>query len=231
MAVKNLKEFLARQLNDHQDSPSGVIQKTFYEWTEEHICDAICLGICYLYSLMPQDFTKLKSHKVTKDNCLFEFNDLCPRFVNLVTMTSPSGKKVDLSEKDAEIRSLLPLLNDKCRDAKETESTSFDYDIQDGATGIVLFDKDVPVGSTIFYTCSEEPGVDELDNDQMCQYHPLIADYALWWLFRTDSESRSNLERARLHFEGLRDFVTTKLLIEFSLREDDYIFARRKVDD
>ena len=78
--------------------------------------------------------------------------------------------------------------------------------------------------------CSPPEELEYLDDDRICQYLPLVADYALWWLFRTDSES-SNLERARLHFEGVRDFVTTKLLLEFSLQEDDYNFGRRKVDD
>ena len=232
MAVKNLKEFLARQLNDHEESPSGVIQKTFYEWTEGHICDAICLGICYMYSLMPQDFVEVKTFKVTQADCVIDFNKLCPRFINLLTMTTPSGEKASLNEKDAEIRSLLPLLKDKCRTASQSEeSLDYDYDLVDDANGLVLFDKDVPKGTILRYTCSSEPGIDDLDSEQMCQYHPLIADYALWWLFRTDSESRSNLERARLHFEGVRDFVTTKLLLEFSLKEDDYNYGRVKTPD
>lgn len=229
-----LKEFLARQLNDHGDDQHGVIQKTFTEWTEEHICEAIELGLCYVYSLIPQDFTEVKTHKVTKAKCVLDMSEFCPRFINVISLTSASGKKLTVKEKDAEIRSLTGLLGNPCY-SKEAGNTSepseYSYDVVDGTSSVLLFTDDIPGDTTITYACSSAPSIDELDKDQLCQYHGLIADYALWWLFRTDSESRSNLERARLHFEGVRDFVTTKLLLEFSLREDDYNFGRRKVDD
>lgn len=236
--VLNLKEFLAKQLNDYggEAGKHGVIQKTFTEWSEEHICDAICLGICYMYSLMPGDFTEIKTHTVTKPKCVFDFSSLCSRFINLVSITSPSGKKQTVKEKDSEIRSLTGLLGNTCYKSGESTSTDpeeYSYDVVDGTKDVLLFTDEIPAGSVITYVCSKAPTIEDLDSDKMCQYHGMIADYALWWLFRTDSESRSNLERARLHFEGLRDFVTTKLLIEFSLREDDYssLGGRRKVDD
>ena len=226
----NLKEFLARQLNDHSDSPSGVVQKTFYEFTESHIEDALSLALCYLYSLMPQDFTEVKEIKITKKNRTLDVSKTCDRFIRIVSMISPEGKDIDISEKDAEIRSLLPLLKTPCRTQSQTdESQEYDYEVVDGTKSILWFDKPLPVGVTVIVACSKQPTLDDMEG--LCQYHPLLSEYALWWLFRTDSESRSNLERAKLHFEGVRDFVVNKLLLEFSLREDDYSFGRRKVTD
>jgi len=234
--MKDLKIFLAKQLNDYGGAGNhGVVQKTFHEWTEDHICDAICLGICYMYSLMPSDFTKIEQHVVKKADCTFDFSKLCSRFVNVINITSPTGKKITATEKDAEIRSLSGLLGNPCYGSGSSTTTiepdDYQYDVVDGTKDVLLFTEEIPVGTTLHYVCSCPPGIDDLDDDKMCQYHGMIADYALWWLFRTDSESRSNLERARLHFEGLKDFVTTKLLLEFSLREDDYAFGRRKVTD
>lgn len=237
----NLKEFLAKQLNDHSESPSGVVQKTFYEWTESHISDAVELGKCYLYSLIPQEFVELKEFTVTKADTIFNMKELCPRFIALAGITSEDGDSATVTEKDGQIRSLLGLLNNKCvsnssgnanaNDEDENTPDDFTYDVLDGTKDILVFNQEVPVGTTFRYACASAPSDANLDDDELCQYQSFIADYALWWLFRTDSESRSNLERARLHFEGVREFVTTKLLLEFSLREDDYNFGRRKVDD
>ena len=242
----NLKEFLARQLNDHSESPSGVVQKTFYEWTETHIEQAIELAKCYVYSLVPQEFVELREFTVTEADNIFNMKELCPRFINLAGVESSDGDSVDASEKDGEIRSLINLLDTKCSTSncssnnsslldsdedEEEELQDLTYDVLDGTKDVLVFSQEVPVGTVFRYACASSPTDANLDDDELCQYHGLIADYALWWLFRTDSESRSNLDRARLHFESMQSFVQQKLLIEFSLREDDYNFARRKVDD
>lgn len=225
----NIKEFIAKQLNDHSDSQSGVIQKTYSEWTESHIGDAVELGLIYLYSLIPQEFTELNSITIKKKQCVLDLQKICSKFGGIVCITSPDGNKIDVTEKDADTRDLLPLLASNCPANNSDTLTEISYDVSDASKGILLFSDPVPVGTVIHYTCSKTPDLEKLD--EKTEYIPLVAEYALWWLFRTDSESRSNLERARLHFEAIRDFVTTKLLIEFSLREDDYNYGRRKVDD
>lgn len=229
----NIKEFLARQLNDHSESPSGVIQKTYFEWTENHLADAVQLALCYVYSILPQEFSELETYTVTESDCVISFCDECPRFIGLVSLKIGDEDCIELNEKSGKTNSLSSLLFTSCinKDDDEAED-SYEWNVVDGGTCIIKFDKKLPIGAEIRYLCAPPPeDIDSLNDARMCQYLGLIADYALWWLFRTDSESRSNLERARLHFEGVKDFVTTKLLIEFSLREDDYNFGRRSVDD
>lgn len=235
MAI-NLKEFIARQLNDHSDSQSGVVQKTYTEWSEQHICDAVCLGITYLYSIVPEEFQTLLTEKLSKAACVVDFKSQCKKFGRVVSITNANGDAcIPAMEKDANIRSLSSLLTDRCRQTTsggiDAAPTSYTYDVIDGATGIVKFADVLPKGTTIQYTCGNAPTLNDLDSETLLPYQSMIAEYALWWLFRTDTESRSNLERARLHFEALKFFVTTKMLVEFSLREDDYSFSRRKVDD
>lgn len=233
MALKNPKEFLARQLNDHTDSPSGICKKTFHEWGEGHICDALELALCYAYSLIPNEFTSTKTLTLKKDSKILDFSCDCEKFIALICIELPDGNIVELAEKDAEVRDLMPFLKNKCTEGSTFAdgTDSLTYDNVDGSKDILLFTDKVPAGANIMYTCAEAPDLDTVSDSAMAQFTPLIAEYALWWLFRTDSESRSSLDRARLHFEGVKDFVTTKLLLEFSLKEDDYSFGRRKVDD
>lgn len=234
----DLKQFLAKQLNDHEDSPSGVKQATYYEWTESHICDAIHLGMCYLFSLVPQEFSKLETHTVTEEACLVDLTDQCERFINLANLSIGDEKCINLNqEEESEDDSidLLPLLGGLCspdgKDASDEPINDYNWTVVDGSKGLLKFKPAIPAGAILSYLCAPTPDVEDLDNSVMCQYHSLIADYALWWLFRTDSESRSNLERARLHFEGVKFFVETKLRLEFSLREDDFNYGNRKVSD
>ena len=228
----DVKQFLARQLNDHSESPSGVVQKTFYEWTEKHIGDAVHLGLCYLYSILPNEFSKLSTHTTTTADCVYDFCETCSKFLGIVDLTIEGESCLNATKIDEETNSLIGMFSMNCPQVDDTIVSGVLWDIVDGSSCVVKFDRELPAGSEIRFMCATPPEeLEYLDDDRICQYLPLVADYALWWLFRTDSESRSNLERARLHFEGVRDFVTTKLLLEFSLQEDDYNFGRRKVDD
>lgn len=242
--LSNLRQFLARQLNDHADSPSGVIQPTYTEWTEQHITDALELAVCYVYSLIPQEFAQIEKLTVAEETCVVEFQPSCERFTGVVNLQIGTDLCVPLHQmEDGEqypeqcrTNSLMDLLGEPCETIQPTSNEikrdmTYFWDEVDGSKSAVKFDKALPVGSIITYTCATPPSLDTMDNSENCQYHPLIADYALWWLFRTDTESRSNLARADMHFKGVRDFVETKLLLEFSLREDDFDFGRRKVDD
>lgn len=231
----DVREFLARQLNDHSESPSGVVQKTFYEWTEGHITDAVHLGLCYLYSILPVEFSSLEEFETTSADCVIDFCLACNKFLGVVNVEIDGVGCIETSKQDGETNNLMGLLDIGCPIGNSENPDDFEpyhWEIVNGSTCVVLFDRELPVGATIRYMCASAPdGIEMLNDDKLCEYLPLIADFALWWLFRTDSESRSNLERARLHFESIRDFVTTKLLLEFSLNEDDYNFGRRKVDD
>lgn len=228
----DVKQFLARQLNDHSESPSGVVQRTFYEWGEEHISNAVHLGLCYLYSLLPNEFSNLSTHTTTQSDCVYNFCEVCSKFLGIVDLTIDGESCLKATQLDDESNSLMGLLSMNCPQVDNTIPSGVMWDVVDGSSCVVKFDRELPVGTEIRFMCATPPdGLEPLDHDNICQYMPMIADYALWWLFRTDSESRSNLERARLHFEGVREFVTTKLLLEFSLQEDDYNFGRRRVDE
>lgn len=228
----DVRQFLARQLNDHSESPSGVVQRTFYEWTENHITDAVQLAFYYLYSILPNEFSKPVKYVVNTSDCVYDFCDHCSKFLGIIDISIDGESCITATMIDEETNSLVGLLNINCPEDEDNYETGFTWDIVDGSSCVVKFDRPLPFGAEIRYMCGTEPDVIESLNDpSLRQYLPLIADYALWWLFRTDSESRSNLERARLHFEGVRDFVTTKLLLEFSLQEDDYNLGRRKIDD
>jgi hypothetical protein len=233
MAITNLKEFLARQLNDHCESPAGIVKKTFYEWGEGHICDAVNLAMCYVYSLIPQDFTTTETLVLKADTKIVDFSSVCEKYTAFICLELPNGDIAEVTEKDAAVRDLMPLLANKCTTSSSSSNPeSFTFDNVDGSKDILLFKPAVPAGSKIMFSCAKAPSADSITDDQLCQYGPLIAEYALWWLFRTDSESRSSLERAKLHYQAISDFVTTKLLLEFSLDEDDYNYGRlKKADD
>lgn len=233
MAI-NLKEFLAKQLNDHSESPSGVVQKTYYEWTESHIQDAIDLALCYVYSLIPQRFSSVEEYLTTSEDCLLNLCEVCSNFVGLASIEINGNSCIDIEKSSTESNSLIDLLSIGCvtGDDASDETDEYSWQFVDGSNCLIKFDRPVPINTKVKYLCSSKPeSLDEMNANLLCEYESLIADYALWWLFRTDSESRSNLERARLHFQGVQFFVETKLLLEFSLREDDYSFGRRKVDD
>jgi len=240
----SLKEFVARQLNDHCESPSGVKQDTYTEWTESHICDALQLGLCYLYSLIPQEFSELKTYTVSEGTCVVDLSSQCERFISLVNMSIGDTQCVDLNQEDEsedeDSIDLLPLLGDLCvsesasssdDENNDDEEITYNWTVADGSTSVLKFNPDIPAGTVLTYLCAPTPSIETIDDANLCQYHSMIADYALWWLFRTDSESRSNLERATLHFQAVQFFVETKLRIEFSLREDDYNYGSRKVAD
>lgn len=230
----NLREFLARQLNDHTDSTTGVVQKTYAEWGEAHLSDAINLALCYVYSLVPQHFSSLEEITLSQKACVIELCDVCNRFMGIASLNINGVACIDVNRSSSESNSLSDLFSVDCvsDDDKSADNEDYSWEIVDGSNCIIKFDKILPSGTKIEYTCSTPPqDIDSVSESIRCEYGSLIADYALWWLFRTDSESRSNLDRARLHFDGVKHFVTTKLLLEFSLNEDDYNYGRRKVDD
>lgn len=229
----NLKEFLARQLNDHSDSPSGVNQKIYYEWTEQHIEQALCMALDVLYSLVPQNFTELGEIKTKSVDCIIDMSKYCDRFIQAVTVGDAC---IVLEEKPVEVNLLSSLLSTKCNKAVTLDDQVGDfgkiyYETVPGTNSIIRFKEPLPKGTTIRFLCGKPPTLSDVTSGGIDGYNSFIAAFALWWLFRTDSESRSNLERANLYWQEVAFFVQTKLLIEFSLSEDDYSYGRRRVDD
>lgn len=228
----DVKEFIAHQLNDHHESPSGVDQSTYTEWSEGHITYAVYLATRYLLTLVPQVFNEVNEVTVDDGGCIVSFCDVadCETFVEILTININGSEfscvSPDKTEKQTNDLSLL--LDSNCMNDEDLTPS---YHVIDALPCSVRFNKPVPKGASITYVCSNSPDAEDItDSSKYSKYMPLIADYALWWLYRTDTESRSNLDRARLHFEGLKDFVTNTLLMEFSLRDDGYNFGRRKVD-
>lgn len=231
--IFQIRQFIARQLNDHDDSPSGVEQPIYYEWTSQHITDALYLAVQYLYSIIPQNFTDLKKKTITSSDCVVSFCEDCSKFITIINVETLEKGCIQVVHKDYESNDMSSLLDIGCNIPNDNDLSNLTWELVDGATCIIKFNQPLPQGTVINYLCATPMAdVDDFLLDKKnSEYLPLITDYALWWLYRTDSESRSNLERAKLHYTGVKEFVTQKLEIEFSLKEDDYNYGRRKVDD
>ena len=62
-----LREFLARHLNDHEESARGVRQPTFFTWSEKHVAQAVELALSFLYSLIPDRFSKISEYEILEE--------------------------------------------------------------------------------------------------------------------------------------------------------------------
>lgn len=217
----NVVEFVARQLNDHSDSPSGVEQPTYTEWTETHIEEAVRLGWLYLYSIHPQAFTTVKTKTLNSDNCVVSFCEECDKFIEIISIDGCNNPEPI----DARTNDLGDLLKSNCENEE-----SISYTVLDNAPCSIRFRGSVS-GAVVSYLCAEAPTHINTDDAKFIPFIPFIVDYALWWLYRTDTESRSNLSRAELHYAAVRDYIQNTLLIEFSMREDDFNYGRQKVED
>lgn len=221
----DLRDYLARHLNDHQESARGVRQPTFFTWNENHVASAVDLALAFLYSLIPERFSKVKEFTVEEEDCIISFCEDCGKFLGIVDIEIDGQKCLEISESTSETNSLLGLFSIPCYKEDDSTKKNYSWSYIESSTCVVKFEEELPKGTKLRYMCAEQPSIDELADE----YLPIVAEYAAWWLFRSDSESKSSLERATHHFEGLKFLVETKLLIEFSLREDDYIFGMRKV--
>jgi len=233
--MENLNEFLARQLNDHEDSARGVVQPTHFTWHKNHIENAINLAFAFLYSLIPEEFSEIKTLEVDTKDCLVSFCDECKKFMSVIDIQIGDTTCIKLTEEsDEETNALGDLLSIECKREGSDENIvndEYSWSMIDSTNCVIQFSEEIPVGAKIRYTCAKVPDIGMIDDPEMKEYMPIIAEFAMWWLYRTDSESRSNLLRAELHFSSLKWLVENKLKTEFSIREDDYIYTRRKVDD
>lgn len=233
-----MKQFLARQLNDHRESQRGVRQPTYFTWSESHIEEAIEMASNFLIGLIPQEFSEIKSLKIDVPDCVVSFCGDCDKFLGLVSLSTANKKCIELTQQDKDDKKkndLLSLLTTDCYADSQTEADepdSYSYQILDSSNCIVRFDTELPKGTEIRYSCLKRPDPKDLISDSSkAEYMPIVAEYAMYWLYRTDSESRTNLARAQEHRQMLVTLVQTKLLIDFSLVEDDYVYGNRKVNN
>lgn len=223
----DIRDFLARHLNDHEESARGVKQATFHTWSRAHVEQAVQLALAFLYSLIPDRFGKIKEYTVEEEDCIIPFCDKCTKFLGLVDLEINGKKCIEIKEEKDNTNVLLPFLATRCADsAPEDETYSWMYVTNSNC--VLKFETPLPKGAKLRYLCSETPSIEEIESEMMSEYLPMVAEYAAAWLFRTDSESRSNLERAKMHLETFGALVNTKLRIELALRDEDYIFGQSR---
>ena len=235
-----IREFLARQLNDHEESARGVRQGTFFTWSEAHVGQAVDMALSFVYSLIPDTFSRIETIDVKEEDCVFEFCDVCEKFLGIVDIEIDGEKCIEMDKKGEKARSLIGMLSIGCTDKEEEEEKekeeskkdkNYTWEFVYNSVCAVKFENPLPVGSKIRYVCSRKPKESDLKTKAWEEYLPIIAEYSAYWLFRTDSESRSNLERAEMHRETLEWLVKTKLGMEIDLRNNEHVWGVRQAQD
>lgn len=221
--MQALAEFIARQLNDHKQSKRGARQGTFHTWSEPHIKEAIDIALSYLFSILPSIFAEIKETVLPEESCDIEFK--CCKVLDIFGIGECSNVSI---QESPSTNNLLSMLCTPCA------STGFisSYVLTRLTSNIFTSATPIPAGVAIRYLCAEKPDdCKEADDCILDEHATLITAFALWWLLLTDNESRTNLERAQLYYQTVKDYVELKLLLEFSLNEDDYKYGRRVVND
>lgn len=220
--MRSQAEFIARQLNDHQDSHLGVKQGTFHTWSEPHIKEAIEMALSYLFSLRPDLFSEINSIKLPEPTCTIEFP--CCKVLEVLGIGACLNVSINEDRSANNFLTMLPML---CAVDKAKSWSLVRINNNTFASAQLI-----PADTLIRYLCAGLP--DDIAKVEECifnEYNTLIVGFALWWLLLTDNESRTNLERVDRYYQMVKDFVELKLLLEFSLNEDDYKFGRRRVND
>ena len=219
----NLHEFIARQLNDHEDCDHGVRQGTYHTWKYDHIDQALQLALSYLYSIKPDAFAEPMTYTTTEDSCVIDTSGVCPKPISILTIGDDCESVLEQTE---ETNSLMALMGQTC--AGDDTPTTFAVTQKSGT--VYLSSSLVPAGTKIKLLCARPPSLDTSPNI-LSEYQHLLVSFALWWILLTDNESRSNQPRWEAYYAEVQRFVETKLLLEFSLSEDDYKYGRRRVND
>jgi hypothetical protein len=218
----NLVEFLARHLADWSDSTHGAVQEKHFTYPEEYVRQAVEMGVAYTYALAPERFTVEKRYVVQEEDCIVSLCGECNRFMNIVAV----GDGCNFIESTNDSYNLLNLLGNTCSTDEHDENV-YTYQKLDGSACTLKFAQPVKKGTVIRYLCGDKPTNDEMFS-MFEDYLPIVAEYAIIWLFLTDSESKSSLERATLHYNILRDMVATRLAIELSAFSEDMMFGQRR---
>jgi len=223
--MKSLRELIAKQLNDFDDSQSGVDQDAYFRWKEHHINDALLLSASYLFSLFVDEFGRPFTFKADCTSCVITIPMKCAKPLNVISVGD--NRCDNVVENDTNSRNLLGLLGTECiSDSKNNYTFKFI------SSHTIQFTQEIEKGEKIHLVCARPPkDISEVPQSILDEHRIFIVNLALWFLYLSDSESISNLERAQIHYAFIKDYVQNVLLQEFSLREDDYIKGRRKVDD
>lgn len=223
-------DYIAKQLNDHENQCHGTKQGSYKVWSLDHIQDAVQLGLEYMYSIHPKAFpTQIVTIYQKEDSCVIDFSCTGCKVIEVLRM---GHNQCDNTTKQSaeETNNLLPLLNSKCIPEQNPEDKQ--YSVRELSDNLYLSDSLIPEDTPIDFVCSQSPGsLEDVPGSVQSEYRPLIINFALWQLLLIDNESRTNQPRWEAYFNALKLFVETKLLMEFSLKEDDYLLGRRKVDD
>ena len=223
-----ISEFISKQLNDHDSSPRGAVQPTYYAWTESHIHDAISQGVAYLYGIKPSLFSEKKCHLVTEKTCVIDLKKDCCNVLSILGVGSDCDNVVERGNKTNNLMCFMKPLCVASSDTPEYGAYSFEFK----GEGLIQFSEPIEKNTLIWFVCSTPPSsADSIPDCIFTEYKPLIVPFALWYLLLTDNESRSNPERWNAYYQQVRDFVTLKLRIEFSLRTDQFLDGLQKPPD
>lgn len=214
-------DFIARQLNDHLDSIRGVVQGTYHTWAEPHVLEALSVAIGYLFSIKPDTFAKLRSVKLAEASCYLELS--CSKVIDVLGIGDCHNVILDENKGGTNFLTMLPTV---C-----TSGTASSWSLTRLNDHLFVSSIKIPADTMITFLCAQKPKLEDVDQRIWDEYDSLLCAFALWWLLLTDNESRSNIERANLYYQMVKDYVEIKLLLEFSLNEDDYKFGRRRVND
>ena len=224
-ASDDTAEFIARQLNDHEDCDHGVRQGTYHTWKKTHILQAIEMACCYLFSIKPDSFADPVTFQTTQDSCIINTKAACAKPLSILSVGEGCGNVVEETE---ETNDLLSLMTDACTSDEALTS----YTVEKKSDTVYVAGSVVPKGTSVTVLCAQPPSTDDDSADSiLAEYKPLITAFACWWLLLTDNELRSNQARWQAYYMMVKDFVELKLLLEFSLNEDDYQYGRRRVND
>lgn len=225
MTISDTCEFIARQLNDHEDCDHGVRQGTYHTWKEAHIKQAVSHALSFLFTIKPDSFATPIEYTTSSSGCVLDVSGVCAKPLSILSV-GEGCDNVELATEDT--NDLLALMGSTCTDGNTGNSK---ISLRQKSPSVYLSTVDIPAGTKINLLCATPPSVDAVSNDILTEYQPLISSFALWWLLLTDNESRSNQPRWEAYYEQVKWFVETKLLLEFSLQEDDYTLGRRRVND
>lgn len=217
--LTDIQEQIARQLNDHAESPRGVVQDTFYTWTLPHINSSLNTTLSFLYAYKPDLFSSIKCYTIKEESCLVDLKTECG---NVLKLLGVNGSCDNIITRDPESMDLLPLLTRMC-DVMIDDSLDFGkYEVQLISEGVFQFKTPLPEGTIIQYLCAVFEDIYNTPDIIFNEYRPLFVSMSCWLLLLTDNESRSNMERVPHYYAQVSDFLQTKLQIDFSLWATDY---------
>ena len=225
--VKQIYEYIAKQLNDHENQCHGVKQGSYVVWSLDHIKDAVQCALDYLFSIYPTAFpTTIHTLNQKEDSCIIDLSCVGCKVLEVIRVGHEQCDNTTI-QSTTETNNLLTMLDTSCIAPTTTEDKQ--YTLRQLANDKYIADSIIPEDTPIDFLCTSP--TEELPAAFIREYSSIIKNYALWQLLLTDNESRTNQPRWESYFNALKMFVEMKLLLEFSLKEDDYYLGRRLVDD